>query len=147
MPTAAKLVSAVIFALVAVWAAIEYIPQLPPNSDVGYFREIMGALGLLLGWRSMGRSAGKGYRESLGYGLRTSALIVFWALLGFSTYTMLQRSTRQIYRSDAGKALLDVPRIMLEYGKLAVAQDVVIALFVGGVVGGLLAELAARRWT
>ena len=147
MPTAPKLVSAVAFAIVAVWGAIAYIPQLPPGSGVGYFREIMGALGFLIGWRSMGRSAGRGYGDSISFGLRTSALIVFWALLGFSSYTMLQRSTRQIYRSDAGKALLDVPRIMLEYGKLAVAKEVLIALIVGGVVGGLLAELAARRWT
>lgn len=147
MPTASKLVSAVAFALVGLWAALAYIPQLPEGTAVGIFPEIMAALGFVIGWRSLGRNAGRGYGESVGYGLRASVLIVFWALLGFSSYTMLVRSTRQIYRADTGKALLDVPKIMMEYGKLAVAQEVIIALVVGGVVGGIVAELTARRWT
>ena len=147
MPTATKLVSAVAFALVAFWAAVEYVPQLPEGTDVGYLREIMAGLGLLIGWRALGRSAGRGYGESAGAGLRTSALLVFWALLSFSTYTMLVRSTRQIYRADAGKALLDVPQIMLDYGMRALAQDVLIALIAGGLIAGLAAEWTARRWS
>jgi hypothetical protein len=147
MPTATKLVSAVAFALVALWAALAYIPQLPENTAVGYFREFMAALGLLIGWRSMGRHAGQGWGESAGQGLKTSALIVFWALLSCASLTMILRSTKQIYRADPVKAVLDVPRIMLDYGKLAVAQDVLVALIVGGLVGGLVAEFAARRWS
>lgn len=147
MPTAAKLVSAIAFALVGLWAALAYIPQLPEGSSYGYLREIMTALGLVIGWRGMGRFAGRGWGEAVGLGLKTSVLLVFWALLGFSTYTMIVRSTRQIYRADPVKAVLDVPNIMLEYGRLALAQDVLVALVVGGVLGGLLAELAARRWS
>ena len=147
MPTASKLVSAIAFGLVALWAALSYIPHLPEGSSVGFFREIMAALGLLIGWRSMGRNAGRGFRQSCSYGLRTSVLIVFWALLGFSVYIMLQRSTQLIYHADAGRALLDVPRLMLDYGKLLVVPNVLIALVVGGLVGGLLAELTARRWS
>lgn len=146
MPTAAKLVSAVAFALVALWAAVAYIPKLPEGTSVGYLRETMVALGLLIGWRGMGRFAGRGWGESIGLGLKTSALIVFWALLGFATFTMIVRSTRQIYRADPFKAVMDVPNIMLEYGRLILAQDVLIALIVGGMVAGILAEMAARRW-
>lgn len=147
MPTAAKLMSAVAFALVALWASVAYVPHLPEGTDVGYLREIMAALGVVIGWRSLGRHVGRGYREALGHGLRTSLLLVFWALLGFSAYTMLLRSTRQIYRADAGKALLDVPRIMLDYGMLMLAQDVLVALVVGGMLAGLAAEWTARRWS
>ena len=147
MPTAAKLVSAVAIALVALWAALAYIPQLPPDTDVGYLREIMSALGLVIGWRSLGRFVGRGYGEAIGHGLRASVLLVFWALLGFSSYTMLLRSTRQIYRADVGRALLDVPSIMLDYGKLLLAQDVLVALGVGGIIAGLAAEWTSRRWS
>ena len=146
MPTAAKIVSAVAMALVGLWAAVAYIPQLQDTS-VGYFREMMAALGFVVGWRSLGRNSGRGYSESLGVGLRGSFLVVFWALLGFATYTMLVRSTKQVYSGDPGKALLDVPQIMLQYGKLLMAQEVIVALVVGGVVAGLVAEFAARRWT
>ena len=106
----------------------------------------MAALGLVIGWRAMGRFAGQGWGESVGLGLKTSALIVFWALLGFATFTMVVRSTRRIYRADPFKAVMDVPNIMLEYGRLILAQDVLTALIVGGFLAGLLAEMAARRW-
>ncbi len=147
MPTAAKLVSAVAFALVALWATAAYIPHLPEGTDVGYLPEIMVALGLIIGWRSLGRNAGRGYGEAVSYGLRTSVLLVFSALLGFAGYAMLVRSTRQLYRADVGKALLDVPNIMMDYGKLLMAQDVLVALGVGGLLAGLVAEWAARRWS
>lgn len=147
MPTAAKLVSAVTFALVGLWAAIAYIPQLPEGSSTGQFPAIMAALGFLIGWRSMGRNAGRGWGESIGYGLRTSALIVIWALLGFAVYTMLMKSTRQLYRGDPGRAVMDVPDIMMQYGKLVIAPEVLVALVVGGLAGGLIAEMTARRWT
>ena len=147
MPTAPKLVSAVAFALVGLWAALAYIAQLPPGSSAGFAPAIIAALGFLIGWRSLGRNAGRGYGESVGYGLRASILISFWALLGFSTYAMLLKSTRQLYRADAGKALLDIPKIMMDYGNVALAQEVLIALVVGGIFGGLAVEFAARRWT
>jgi hypothetical protein len=147
MPTATKLVSALIFAVVGLWAALEYIPQLPEGTDVGFFPQIMVVLGFIIGWRSLGRTSGKGYGEAVGHGLRTSVLLAFWALFGFSTYTMIMRSTKQIYRADPGRALLDIPKIMMEYGRLIGAQEVVIALVVGGVVGGVLAEMTARRWS
>ncbi len=147
MPTAAKLVSAVAFALVALWAVEAYIPQLPPGTGVGYLREIMVGLGLIIGWRSLGRNAGRGYADAVSYGLRTSILLVFWGLLGFSIYTMLLRSMRQLYRADVGKALLDVPDIMMDYGKYLLAQDVLVALVVGGLLAGLAAEWTSRRWS
>lgn len=147
MPTATKLVSALIFAFVGLWAALAYVPQLPEGMYVGLFPQIMMVLGFLVGWRGLGRAAGRGYGESVGHGLRTSFLLVFWALFGFSTYTMLLRSTKQIYRADPGRALLDIPKIMMEYGRLLAAPEVLTALIVGGIVGGLAAEVAARRWS
>jgi hypothetical protein len=59
---------------------------------------------------------------------------------------MIVRSTKRVYSGDPGKALLDVPQIMLQYGKLLLAQEVIVALVAGGVVAGLVAEFAARRW-
>lgn len=147
MPTAAKLVSALIFAFVGLWAALEYIPQLPEGTNVGLFPQVMMVLGFIIGWRALGRTAGKGYRESVSHGLRTSVLLAFWALLGFSIYTMILRSTKQIYRADPGRALLDVPRIMMDYGRLIGAQEVLIALIAGGIFAGILAEMTARRWS
>lgn len=159
MPTAAKLVSALALALVALWGTLAYIPQLPEGADTGDLLPIMAVLGALVGWHSLGRSvgaargqraglrAGRGYVEAMGHGLRATVLVVFWATLGFSTSTMLMRSTRQVYRGDPWLALMDVPRLMLDYGRLLVAQDVILALTVGGLCAGLVAEWSARRWS
>jgi len=144
MPTASKLVAAVVFALVGWLAAQAYIPQLPESTRTGNFREIMAALGFVIGWWTLGPVTGKGYVDAISYGLRTSVFL-FWGLLGFSIYFMVQRSTKMIYK-DVGQAVLDVPIIMLQYAKLLGSVQVIEVLVVGGIIGGLASEVAARKW-
>ena len=145
MPTAAKLIAAVAFAIVGWLAAGFYIPQLPEGTSTGFFREITAALGFVIGWLTLGPAVGRGYREAISLGLRTSLLLLAWALLGFSVYRMVLRSTKMTYQ-DAGAAVLDVPVLMLYYGKLMGSVPFIATLVVGGVLGGLAAEAAARRW-
>lgn len=145
MPTAAKLTAAVAFALVGWLASGSYMPQMPEGTDFGFFREITAALGFLIGWISLGPAVGRGYREALSLGLRTSLLLLAWALIGFSIYRMILRSTKMVYH-DAGEAVLDVPMMMLYYGKLMGSASFIGALIIGGVLGGMAAEFAARRW-
>lgn len=145
MPTAAKFFAAVAFGIVGWLAATCYIPLLPENTSTGFFREIVAALGLFIGWLTLGPAVGKGYVDAISLGLRTSLFVVFWALLGFSTYYMVLRSTKMLYK-DAGEAVLDVPILMLHYGKLMGDVAFIGVLVVGGILGGLAAEFAARRW-
>ena len=145
MPTAAKLIAAVAFAIVGYMAAAAYVPQLPESTRVGYFREITAFVGFVLGWFTLGPNAGKGYVDGVSLGLRTSMLVVFWTLLGFSINYMVLRSTKMIY-DNAGVAVLDVPLLMVQYGKLAIAMPVITVLVVGGIAGGLITEFFGRRW-
>ena len=146
MPTAAKFMGAVAFAIVGFLTALAYIPQLPEATSTGYFPEITAALGLLIGWFAVGAQARRSYTEAGSLGLRGSIFLVFWALFGFSLYFMIRRSTKMLYH-DAGEAVLDVPMLMMKYGKLMWAQQVIGALVIGGVLGGLLTEFAGRRWS
>ena len=145
MPTGAKLSAAVAFAIVGWLAALTYIPQLPQGTSTGYFPEIMAGLGFVLGWLTLGPHMGRGYSEALSLGLRTSLLVVFWGLLGFSIYFMVLRSTKMIY-DNAGAAVLDVPMLMLQYGKLMGSVNLIAILAVGGALGGIAAEFVSRRW-
>jgi len=146
MPTAGKLIAAVTFALVGWLAARAYIPQLPEGTNTGYFPEITALMGLLIGWLTLGPAAGRrGYVEGGSLGLRTSVFVVFWALLGFSTYYMVLRSTKLIYR-NAGEAVLDVPQLMIHYGALVACVPVLVVLVVGGILGGLATEFAGRHF-
>ena len=145
MPTGAKLIAAVCFAIIGWLAAEAYIPQLPEDTRTGYFREIMAALGFVLGWLTLGPSVGRGYGDAASMGVRTSFLLVFWGLLGFAIYFMVHRSTRMIY-DNAGVAALDVPMLMLQYGGLMGSVPLIGILLVGGAIGGVLTEFAGRRW-
>lgn len=146
MPTAAKIVAAVMFALVTAIAAHLFIPALPEGTQVKGFREISAAVGFIVGWRVMGTLHGKGYGEAAGTGIRTSVTILFWLLLGFSIYTMVLRSTKMLYDGPM-EAVLAVFDLMLYHGKFLIEPATPIALLVGGVIGGVVTEWAGRRWS
>lgn len=143
MSTAVKLIAAVAFAIVGWLAAQAFIAQLPEDTSTGYFREITAALGFALGWFTLGPKVGRGYYEGVSFRLRTAIFLVFWALLGFSTYFMILRSTKMKYH-DVGAAVLDVPMLMLDYGKLLWAMPVLQTLMIGGILAGLVTEFAAK---
>jgi hypothetical protein len=147
MPTAAKLVAAVVFAAVGWLAANAHVPALGDNPDVGGFREITAFLGLVIGWRVMGGLAGNGYAEAIGSGLRTSVTIVFFALLIFGTYLMITRAmTTNAYGSSPMSAVLGAFEIMMDQGKKMLSVGVLGVLILGGAAGGVAAEWAKRRW-
>ena len=146
MPTAPKIVAAVLFAIVAGLAAHLFIPALPEGTQVKLFREISAAVGFFVGWRVMGRLTGKGYVDAAGSGVRTSVTILFWLLLGFSIYTMVKRSTKMLY-DDPMEAVTGVFDLMLYFGKFLAEPATPVALLIGGVMGGVVTEWASRRWS
>jgi hypothetical protein len=145
MPTAAKLMSAVAFAIVGWFAACAYIPGLPEGTQTRNFPEITAFLGLLIGWLVMGVAVGKGYWMAMGSGIRTSITIVFWALVGFSIYDMVLESMKMRYDGPM-EAVVATFGIMIDYGALLAQSQVIAVLAVGGIIGGLLAEAVGRRW-
>ncbi len=146
MPTTAKLVSAIVFALVAALAAQVYIPLLPDGTQTGLLIPVCAGLGLAIGWMTMGSNVGRPYLESMATGIRTTVTILFAAVLVFAVYQMMLRSTRMLYDGPM-EALLAVFAIMLEYGRLMGDRSFIGVLALGGILGGLLAEFTGRRWS
>lgn len=144
MPTASKLVAAVLFAILGAIAAHLYLPTLPEGTPPGYLREVAAGVGLLCGWRVMGRRAGKGMGEAAGSGVVTAVVMLFWVLLLFSTYTMIRRSMRLLYDGPMD-ALLGVLSLMYDYGLNLLAPATPVALIVGGMICGWLVELTSKR--
>ncbi|MBP9185031.1 MAG: TrgA family protein [Fuscovulum sp.] len=145
MPTAAKLVAAVCFALVGWLAANAHIPALGESATFGLFREITALIGVIVGWGTMGRLVGQGYGEAVGSGLRTAVTLAFFALLGFSTYQMVQESTKMVYDGPMD-AVLGIFEFMMDNGRKMLTPGVLGILGIGGAVAGLLSEWASRRW-
>ena len=154
MPTAAKLVSAVLFLLVGYAAArlVEiqaaagaFIPYIQPAQVFGFFPEIVGAIGVLSGWFVIGPRVGRGMNAAFGYGVRTSATIVFYALLLFSVYEGVVRALRMIFHGpfDTIQAMVGE---FVGYAHVLLSPAVLGVLILGGGVAGMLAEAAGRRW-
>jgi hypothetical protein len=145
MPTAAKLMAAVSFAVVGWIIANAYVPNMPEAQAVGLFREGVAFLGAIIGWRVMGPSAGRGYVEAVGSGIKTVVLLVFFALLLFSIYEMLMNSVKMRYDGPM-EAALDVLMTMVRRSEALLSLSVIGSMLIGGAVGGLLSENAGRRW-
>ena len=145
MPTAAKLIAAVFFALVAAAGAITYIPLLPEGTQTGWLIPGCAGLGLVSGWMVMGANVGRNYAEAIATGLRTIITAVFFAVLLFAIYVMIIRSMHMLYKGPM-EAILAVFAIMLEYGKLMFDRNFIAVLAVGGAIGGVISEFVGRRW-
>jgi hypothetical protein len=145
MPTGAKAMAAISFAVVGWIVANTYVPNMPEATSVGYLRELTALLGVAVGWRVMGNSVGHGYVRAIGSGWKTMIVLIFVALLFFGIYEMLQLSVKMYYDGPL-EAILDVFRRMLERSIPLLTVPVLAATSIGGAVAGLLTENASRRW-
>ncbi|MEM6385844.1 MAG: TrgA family protein [Pseudomonadota bacterium] len=146
MPTGAKLIGALTFMALAYFISDLIKPLLPEGTNVSRLSEINAIVGLLMGWRVMGKGAGHTYKQSFGYGLTTLAATAFWSLLIWSGYEMLQRSIR-LYYDGPVEALQEMAELYVEYAKLAAVQQVIIPALIGALFVSWLTEYFARRWS
>jgi len=145
MPTGAKLVGAIAFALLAYFITDLVKPLLPEGTRFGMFSPINAVFGFAMGWRIMGKGAGTKYRTSLGYGMTAGAATLFWCLLFWAGYEMLKRSMRMYYDGPV-EALQEMASLFIEYARLVAVPEVYWPALVGVVFVSWLTEFFARRW-
>jgi len=146
VPTAAKLVAALLFAAVAWFASEALVPQFPEGTNLGNFVLVNTVIGVFVGWLVMGRLAGEGYGVALASGLRSSAVLVFYALLFHAIYEMLRQSTRMRF-DGVMDALNGMIALIGEYGlKLVTAPVAMGILILGGLLAALVVEFVSHRW-
>lgn len=147
MPTAAKLVAAVTFAIVAFLAADQYAAVIPDGRPPGVLREVSAIVGLLCGWFILGNflMTPRGQVEAMGTGMRTSVTLAFILLMAFAVWDMLGRALDGRYRNPL-ESILDIFGRALVLGKPIFTPGVLGVLLLGGLIGGALAHFASRRW-
>ena len=146
MPTAAKLVAAVIFAGMAFLVAHDFVTQMPHGSAPKGLRELAAVIAGFLGWATLGAEARRPrFADAAGAGLRTSLFAVFWSLLALAIYLMIKQSMSGKYDGPVN-AVLSVFDIMYAQGLLLLQPKVLGILGAGGMLGGLVTEWVARRW-
>lgn len=150
MPTASKLVAGLCFAFVGFFVAESYRMGLIAREQTGLafdgMQLVMAAIGAICGWRIMGRMTGNGYGAAMGTGLRTSVTVVFWALLLFAIQRMIRKALQRLYGDSPMEAVVDIFALMLDYAMQLAHPEVLAAMVLGGLLGGLATEWAGRRW-
>ena len=146
MPTAPKLIAALLFAALAFFVSDLIKPLLPEGTQFGWFSPLNAAVGAIMGWRILGTRAGLSMQASLGYGLTTAVIMVFWCLFIWSGYLMVDASTRLRY-SGPMAALQDMGAMMIEFARTMATAPVLGSLAVGALFFGWLTEHVARRFT
>jgi hypothetical protein len=145
MPTAAKLVAAILFAALG-WYVSELIkPLFPEERNVGRFSEVNAVIGLFVGWVVAGSRARTTWVNAVSYGLTATVALVFWGLLLQSFGEMIRMSLNKRYDGPA-EAVIGVFSLMYEYGMMMAEVRVIVTLVVGGIVAGLVTEFFGRRF-
>lgn len=145
-PTAAKLIAAVILGVTGFVLSLLVVPLLQEGTNVGWFPLVNTVIGLLAGWITVGRRAGRGTSGAIGNGLTGGAVLMFWGLFVQSFNEMLRLSLRNRYDGPV-QALTDMLEMGYEWGLLALTSPLFsLTLLLGAVAAGLSAEIAARLW-
>lgn len=143
MTTSNKLIAAICLAFIGGLVAEFVKPQMPEGSDPGQMTLISAVIGIVVGWRVMGKRASKS--GALELGAVGVASLVFWGLIMFGLIEMLDLAMRRRF-DEPVEALEKVVEIAVEYALYLAHPNVLITLAVGVFVSGFATTFAARRW-
>lgn len=146
MPTASKLVAAVLLAVLGYFAADRVAAHLPEEIPPGMIRPVMAFFGIMVGWRFLGKRVGDGYSAALGMGLSSSVVLFLLGMGWFAGVEMIKRSMRMSY-DNPFHALQGMVEIAIDNVEHVTYVDVISILVAGGILVGLLVEFASRRWS
>lgn len=147
MPTAAKLIGAILFTALVYYVS-EEVRLLLPNEGRGatWLSPVNAFFGAVMGWRIAGKNAGTGFMPSAGFGLTTIFAVAFWALLIWAAYEMINRAVSGRYNGPV-EALLSMSNLMVEYAILIFSPTVLMTAVAGSLGIGIVIEFCARRWS
>lgn len=145
MPTAARIIAAVMFALIGYLVAGTVRPQLPEGMPTNYLIPVSTIVPAICAWRVIGRLIGRGSVNAINTGVYGIVCAIFFCLLAFAIGEMLKLSMRLQYDGPM-EAITGMFQIFLEYGQLLLTPQGLGTLLIGGAVTGLVAEWSHHRW-
>lgn len=146
IPTAAKLVAGIGFAITAVIANYFYYVSLDAVSfTLGEILAVAGTLGFLLGWIFLGSAPGYGGFDSLWAGFRAAVYAVVVACLIFGLLVVARGLMNGSYL-DPLLPLKDWLRHSLDFLVTANQKEILITIGLGALITGRLAGISYVRW-
>ena len=145
MPTAARLVAALLLAALG-WVLSDMIrPLMPEGTDFGIFNYVDAFIGLSVGWILMGKRAGRGVVSGINNGITGAAVMVFWGLFVHSSYEMFRLAMRNRYDGPM-EAITAIFIIASEFGLMIATAPVIVTFLIGALIVGPATEYASRKW-
>tara|TARA_R110000787_G_scaffold16881_10_gene53134 strand:+ start:418 stop:858 length:441 start_codon:yes stop_codon:yes gene_type:complete len=145
MPTAARLVAALLLAAFA-WIISDMVrPLMPEGTAFGRFNYVNAFIGLCIGWVAMGSRAGRGLVPGINNGITGVALLFIWGLAVHSSMEMFRLAMRNRYDGPL-EAFTSIFLIASEFGLMIVTAPIILTSVAGAVVIGCLTEFASKRW-
>lgn len=145
MPTAAKLIGALLLFGVGWLAALFAIDTLPEGTPARYFPLTIALIGFWQGWMVIGGQAGQGVAAGAGHGLRAGVQMALIGLAVFALREMFLRAGNLRYRG-AGEATTAALDLFADYALQSLTVPIWGTVILGGVVAGTISEWSARRW-
>lgn len=145
MPTAARVVAAILLAILGFVASEQIKTLMPEGTGFGWFSVVNAGIGLLCGWWVLGSRAGRGWIAAINNGITGMAALVFWGLFVQGANQMVEDSLKRRF-SDPLEAVAAVFENILKYGQVMLDTNLIFLLLLGAVIAGWLTEMAARNW-
>ncbi len=147
MPTAAKLIGAILFAVLAFFVTEEVKEVMPGEGrGMGMLSPLNALIGAAMGWRIVGTRAGTGYMPTFGFGLTTFFVTTALSLTWWAGYTMIQRAVSGRYRDPIG-ALEGMGNLILDYWAFVATPDAMAVALLGSLIFSLVIEYVSHRWS
>lgn len=145
MPTAAKLVAAILLAILG-WILSDVVrPLMPEGTGFGWFNYVNAFIGLTVGWTVIGTRVGRGFVSAINNGVTGTAVLVLWCLFVHSCYEMFRLAMRNRYDGPM-EALTSIFLIASEFGIMIATPTFFGVAIAGALVAGILADAAGKRW-
>ena len=145
MPTAAKLIAALLLALMAMIVSEQYKPYMPEGWQFGNFTFVNAGVALVIGWKLVGGRVGDGAVSAINNGI-TAVLSLLIVLVFYHSFRLMILESMGAGYNGLVDALQDVIRKMTKYGLLLLHTEIITTLGVGAVITSLSAESISRRW-
>jgi hypothetical protein len=113
--------------------------------NFGYFVPVNVVLGVLVGWISMGKRAGRGVSSAITNGVTGVFLLTLWALFLQACNEMVRLAMKNNYDGPF-EAIAAIFQIGSEWGLILLTGPILGTMAVGAFVSGILTEYAWRTW-
>ncbi|MEL7255479.1 MAG: TrgA family protein [Pseudomonadota bacterium] len=144
MPTMGRLVAAVLLGGLAYYGAGIVIAIWPEDFNFGWFQEFTALVGLVTGWRVIGKRLGNGVVPGINAGLTGLAVMLFWLFLLLAFNEMIGRSLDLRYDGPF-EAINNMFAIAYEWALNLQNVRLWILMVVGAMVTGMVSELVSKK--